>query len=257
MVDIKQLELLYFQSCKPVQYNLKCGKQILINPILVEDWGIFENCLDILRVEKNEINDISVIQMTYLEFLIKMMESDDTVTSKLLYLFKYSLGVDKISIENSNGDKVIAILDDDNFIKAYITSKEFNDIKKIILYQNIYDYNDRYIDPELRRAISVYNRTKYKNQVSPTLEMQKVFVISKTGMSMDKINKMTYRTFSQVYKFNIKEDLYMSKNIIKASTKYDVKEEIIHPMFEKEHDIFDEIFVDAEGFTQKIQSSNG
>ena len=254
-VDIKQLELMYFQNNRPVPFDLKCNKQILINPISVEDWGIFGNCIEVLKIEKNEFS-LEASSKKYLEFLIDLMIQDQDVMNKLLYILKYSLGADKVSIETSNNKRVLAILDDSDFIQFYIDHKEFDDIRKIILYQNIYDYDDRYIEPEIRRAIVAYNKTKYKNQTSPTLEMQKVFVISKTGMSMKKINKMAYRTFSQVYKFNVKEDLYMSRNIIKASTKYDMKEDVVHPLFEKENDVLDEIFVDADSFTNKVQSAN-
>lgn len=255
MVDMKQLELIYFQSCKPVPYVLSCDKIIYINPIYVEDWAIFESCLEVLKIEKNEIS-IETSAKKYLEFLIELMTQDQDIMNRLLYVMKYSLGADKVSIEKNGSKNVLAILDESNFIQCYINSKEFDDIRKIILHQNIYDYDDRYIEPDIRRAIVAYNKTKYKNQSSPTLEMQKVFVISKTGISMEKINRMAYRTFSQVYKFNVKEDLYMSRNIIKASTKYDIKEEVMHPLFEKENDIMDEIFIDSDSFTQKVQSAN-
>jgi hypothetical protein len=256
MIDIKSLEILYFQSNKPVPYSLLCGKVVYINPIYVEDWGIFETCVEILKIEKNECGDEEALSMKYLEFLIKLMSENQDVLNKFLYIMKYSIGVEKISVEVKDGKKVIAVLDDLNFIQYYITSKDFDNIKKIILHQNIYDYDDRYIEPEIRKAINTYNKLKRKNQASPTLEMQKVFVISKTGISMEKINKMTYRTFSQVYKFNVKEDLYMSRNIIKASTKYDMKEDIVHPLFEKEIDIMDEIFIDSDSFKSKIESNN-
>ena len=39
MVDIEQLEFLYFQNNKPVPYDLKCGVQLLIEPIRVENWA--------------------------------------------------------------------------------------------------------------------------------------------------------------------------------------------------------------------------
>lgn len=262
MIDIKQLELLYFQSNKPVKYKLKCGVEIQINPILVEDWGIFENCLDIIKIYKNEINDFEIVKMNYLDFLIyniqkeKELYKNSKTEIKLATLLYYSLGEELISIENdSNGKNNLAILNKDSTIKYFINHKEFDDIKSIILHQNIYDYDDRYIDPEIRMAIEAYNKTKARNQSSPTFEKQKVFVISKTGISMDKLNSMTYRTFSQLYSLNIKEDLYLSRTIIKSSQKYEIKEDIIHPLFEKDKDILDEIFIDAESFVQKIETS--
>ena len=258
-VDIKQLELLYFVNNKKVPYKLKCGVEIELKPILVEDWGIFESCIDVIRINKNEINDINILQMSYLEFLGEMTEAEinQGLLINLAYILKYSIDVDYFSIERDNNGKTrLVVCKEDGEILYFITPKEFDDIRKIILHQNIPNYDDRYIDPEIRRAIEAYNKTKMKNQVSPTFEKQKVFVISKTGMTEDKINKMTYRTFAQVYSFNIKEDLYLSRTMYKTSQKYEIKEEIIHPLFEKEQDIMDEIFVDADSFAEKIKNGN-
>ena len=262
MVDIKQLELLYFQNEEDVPYELKDGTIVHIKPVLVRDWTIFENAMEVLTIEKNEINNIEVIQMSYLEFISRICETDMNMMNKLALITKYSLGEDCISIEENNGKRVLAILDDEedengrHRIKYIIDKKDFDNIKKIILFQNMYDYDDRYVEPELKGEIQRFYKLKNKGTVAPTLEKKKVFVISKTGMSMKALNMMTYRSFSQVYKMNIEEDIYMSRLMHKISQKYEVNEDVIHPLFEKPKDIFDEIFVDADSFTQKIQSSN-
>ena len=257
MINLKELELKYFSNGESVPYRLKCGKEILINPILVKDWGTVESSMNVLKIRKDEINNVEVLQMKYMDFLIMLCKEDESVTSGLITILAYSLNAkdNNMSFEIHNGKNEIAISDvDGNGIIEYsINAKEFEDIKTIILHQNLYDYDDRYIDPNIRRAIEAYNKLKMKNQATPTLEMQKVFVMSKTGMSMKQINRMTYRSFMQVYKFCIKEDLYISRNIMKSSQKYDIKDDVIHPIYEKDVDIFDEIFVDAEGFTQKIE----
>lgn len=257
MINIENLELMYFSNCKPVPYKLKCGVEILIHPILVEDWGLFERALEVLKIEKNEINDPKIVTMSYLDFIINIIKSadDEMFKERLGYIIFQSLKEQYMSFEISNGKNVLAIDDENGDIKYYITSKDFDDIKSIILHQNLHDYDDRYFDPVLRKAILAYNKSKNKNSVAPTLELQKVFVISKTGMSMERINKMTYRTFMQVYNFNVKSDIYMSSYIIKASTKYDIKEEVIHPIFEKPRDVLDEIFIDADSFASKIENS--
>jgi len=256
-VNIKQLELLYFQNDEPVPYKLKCGVEINISPISVRNWGLFNNCLDCLRINKNEINDIDIIQMFYLDFLNKIISSGTEESNQFKYnlacILKFSMDVNYFLISTENGKSVIVVCDENRIILYKMYPKDFDDIKKIILYQNIPNYDDRYLDPTIRKAIESYNKTKSQNQISPTLEKQKVFVISKTGMSMERINKMTYRTFIQIYDFNIKDDLYLIRNMYKTSYKYDVGEEILHPLYEKEKDIFDEIFIDADSFTKKIQ----
>lgn len=263
MINLKNLDVMYFQNGYKVPYRLKCGVEILINPILVENWGIFEYSLDVLRIRKEEINDPKILSMKYLDFIILLSKEDENMCENLKRVLLYSLELDGDYIEFSQQEKnsFINVVDGstvkldgtgDNIIKYRICAKDFDDIKSIILHQNLYDYDDRYIDTKIRRAIEAYNKLKMKNQANPTLEMQKVFVISKTGMSMSRLNSMTYRSFIQVYKLCIKEDLYMSRNILKASQKYDIKEDIIHPIFEKDRDIMDEILIDADSFTNKI-----
>ena len=55
MVDMEQLELIYFQNNKPVPYLLKCGVEILIYPIRVEDWSVFYSSLTVFTIEKEEL----------------------------------------------------------------------------------------------------------------------------------------------------------------------------------------------------------
>lgn len=257
MIDIKHLTSMYFASEKEVPYILKCGVEIKIYPILVEDWALFESSYDILRIEKNELNNEEVLQMSYFQFILTLIDNDKEgiVTNKITTTLGLSLKEDRFSFDEViNGKRVISIVDENKKIKYYIDKKDFEDIKKIILHCNLIDYSDRYIDPELRRALAKKRELESKGRTSPTFEAQKVFVISKTGMSMQDVNKMTYRTFSQVYKFNVASDLYVIRNMMKASEKYEVKEEIIHPLFDKEKSELEELFVDADSFTKQFNN---
>ena len=93
----------------------------------------------------------------------------------------------------------------------YINNKDFEDIKKIILYQNFYKYDDTYINPEIRKAIEKQRKIEMKGYSSPTLEKQKIFVMGKTGFTKDALNNMTYREFSQLYKQKVDEDIYLQE----------------------------------------------
>lgn len=252
MVDIETLSELYFASDEPVPYNLKCGVEISIYPIKVKDWAMFNNSLGALTIEKNEINDIDIIKMSYLEFLVNLMKQDETYTQRLLSIVKYSLKEDFVSIELVNGKYVLAILNESQEIKYGITSKEFDDIKKIILFQNIYDYDDRYISPDVKELYAEYMKAVNSNQVDPTIERKKIFVISKTGNSIKELNEMSYRTFNQLYITCIEIDLYYARKMIQASPKYDVKEEPIYPLFDKKRDKYDCIFVSRDSIENKL-----
>lgn len=255
MVDIKQLETLYFQINKPVPYNLKCGKEILIHPILVEYWAVFEASLPILRIEKNDINDIKIIQMSYLEFIYHIIENsdkDDKYGMMLANILSGSLKTENVGLDKIDGKINIISIDGE----YNITSSEFEDIKRIILYQNIVDYDDRYMSSDIRKAIEDYNRIKYKDIASPTLEKKKIFIMSKNGTTEERINKMYYRTFSQVFKTLVDNDIYFANKMMETSPKYEIKDKIVHPMFAKDIDKLDEAFTSKEGLENKIQGAN-
>ena len=69
MIDIEQLTLKYFQNSEEVPYKVKKGEPLLIKPILVKDYSIYENSIDILTIDKNSIGDIEIIKMSYLKLI--------------------------------------------------------------------------------------------------------------------------------------------------------------------------------------------
>ena len=252
-VDIESLKILYFQNDEPCPYQLGCGYNINIYPIKVKDWGIYERSIGILQIEKNKINDIRVIQMSYLEFLYTLCngEKGEDYEIPLANIIKYSLREDRASLIIHKEKPMLVLLDKQDKIKGYITHKEFDDIKKIILYQNIYDYNDIYVDDEVRQLYDDYYRIKYKDSKTPTLEEQKTYVLAKCGFDMQQINNMTYRMFSQVYNHCIGDILYIGKKIIQGSYKYQVDEDIKHPLYEIPKDKYAEIFEDTSVLADK------
>lgn len=268
MVDIEQLELLYFSNDDSVPYNLSnsidingnvCKKEykLMIRPIKVKEWSSFNNCLTVLTKELQDYNSPEIIQMSYLEFLcVILFEIDNESSYKLKVILEKSLGLKNVNVSMYKNKPCLTIHDDNENVLAIITPKEFNDIKKIILFQNIINYDDRYISPDIKKELEEYEKIKYANKdiVNPTLEKQKVFVISKTGISMKDINEMTYRTFTQVYDCNVNVDIYFAQKILQASQKYDMKEDAIHPLFKKEEDRLKSAFTSKGDFEGKMKN---
>ena len=273
MVDIDRLELMYFQNDEPIPYRLKNavskdgsvsqeGYNLFIKPIKVKDWSVFNNCIDIIMHELQDYNSVEIIQMSYLEFLLNVLleqVSDEEISEnafKLSTVLSMSLGIYEARKGAFRNKPCLTLHDESGLAIALITPKEFNELKKIILFQNIINYDDRYLSPEIKKEIAEYEKIKYSNDsiVNPTLEKQKVFVISKTGISMKDINDMTYRTFTQVYNYNVNVDLYFAQKILQASQKYDMKEEAIHPLFKKEEDRLKSAFVSKSDFEGKMKN---
>lgn len=256
-MDANKLEIykrVYFANELPVLYQLKCGVQIEISPIKVKDWGIVEKSLNILNIDKNKIPDPRIISMSNLDYLYELITNKVEGVKDMLYVvLSYSLGEHDYSMKKlGDRNRTFLLIKD---IDAQISSKEFDEISEIILAYNLVNYDNRKMSSDLQQLINDYyelqNGNKYRQA---TLEEQKVFVILKSGISMEQINNMSYRVFSQVYSTALDCDLYLANKIIQSSQKYETKGEIIHPMLEKKIDILDKIFRDKDSFVKEMQS---
>lgn len=251
VVDIKNLELQYFCNGYDVPYNIKDGGILNIKPILVKDYPYYENAKDILELPKNETNNIDIIKMSYLEFLITILQYEEIYQNLFIKLCELCFGYKKIGIVEHKNKKCIALCEEDETIKYIITPKEFDDIIKIILNQNDANYDGRYINPEVRELMEQYYKVKYSNSRHPSLEEKKAYVTSKTGLDIKTLNNMTYRYFDLVYSSNVNSEIYFAQKMVQCSYKYDVKEDVKHPLFEPKKDPYAEIFNDTTILSEK------
>ena len=248
MVDLKVLEDNYFVNMEDVPYQLKKGGTIFIKPIIVKDYFRYMWAKEILTIEKNEINDIQIIQMSYLEFLIKYVFAKDTgLTDKVRWIIKMCLDEDYVAI----GDDCIYICTQEARVKYVISAKEFDEISKIIQAQNDINYDDRYVSPEVKELMQEYYRVKYKNVVAPSLEKKKAFVSSKISKTFKEINELPYREFDLIYEACKDSEIYIGQKIIQGSYKYKVDEDIKHPLYEPKKDQYAELFEDMSVLANK------
>lgn len=245
MVDIKDLELRYFCNGYDVPYKVKEGGELNIKPILVKDYPYYELAKNILDLPKNETNDIEVIKMSYLEYLINIIKVNEAYKGFFIKLCELCLNFVNIGIIKHNNKNCIALCDENEIIKYIITPKEFDEISKIILNQNDANYDDRYINPDVRELMEQYYKVKYSNSRHPSLEEKKSYVTSRTGININVLNNMTYRYFDLVYSSSVNSEIYIAQKMVQCSYKYDVKEDIKHPLFEPKKDPYAEIFEDT------------
>lgn len=258
MIDIEQLELLYFSNYVPCPYILQNGGKLLIYPIKVRDCQIYNVYNQILQIKKNEISDIEIIQMSYLEFLVKkLFTQDENYKYQLSWIINKCLGYKYVSFEYNKGKIVVCLLekqDDDFIVDKIISKKEFDDIIEIILNQNDPNYDGRYVIPEIREMVEEYYSIKYKDINSPTLEKQKAFVSSKIGILSKDLIEISYREFIDIYNANVDSEIYIGQKIIQGSYKYEVKEDVQHPLFTKKKDKYEQAFVSREKFDKKLEN---
>ena len=245
MVDIKDLELRYFCNSYDVPYKVKEGGELNIKPILVKDYPYYETAKNILEIPKNETNNIEVIKMSYLEFLFNIIDTNDLYKSFFVKICELCFNYVNIAIIRHKKKRCLALCDEEEIVKYIITPKEFDEIIKIILNQNDAHYDGRYVNPDVRELMNEYYKVKYSNTRSPSLEEKKAFITSKTGIDINTINEMTYRYFDLVYSSSVNNDLYFAQKMVQCSYKYDVKEDVRHPLFEPPKDPYAEIFEDT------------
>ena len=258
-IDLEQLGMLYFQNDLEVPYTLKDKSIVNIYPIKVKDWNLFESCEQLLKINKNKFDDIEILKMSYLNFLVDYLLQDKDNMNKLIILFSLCLKEDKIVVKKSKDVARIEILNEDGSVKHVIEKRDFDLISKVILNQNTFNYEDVELSDDMKKSIELYYSTLSSGNESPKLERQKTYVMSKNGMTMRTINEMSYRSFSLMYRAMLDNDLYMARNILKSGYSCTIEGDVKHPLFEKEmtntEKLLKTAFLDSSAVKNKLDKA--
>ena len=198
-IDIAVLEKGYFYFDKPVPYKLSDTTNIDITPISVYDSEVFLSSCDILQIDKNALNSVEIIQMSYLDFLLKVMLPTDKsglLLDKLSNIFRLCLGMKTWKLKVKEKQKLSIVAPDDSF---EITGKQFDDIKRIILYQNVPHYDDTYIDPDLKKMMGEVDRLKNQGINVPTLERRMAIITAHCGIDKQTLMHYTMRSLQLLF----------------------------------------------------------
>lgn len=234
-----------FTNSEPIVYTLRKGGDIKISPVCLGDYFDYQDIVSMFSYDKNSYNNIEFIRMSYLEFLSFLYASSDDlrpiINNGLLLFSKLCLGYNKITFGVDNDKICLVLCDDNNIVERVISPKEFNDIKTIVLNQNNSEYRNEELSEDMKKIVEDYYRIKYQNINVPSLEQKKAFVSSKIGKTFNELNSIPIREFELVYQSCVDNELYIAQKIIQASFKYDIKEDIQFPLYEKKKDPFEEI----------------
>lgn len=202
-LNFEALGELYFTYDEPVPYPLKTGATLFIRPVLLKDSVIFIQSCDLLDIDKNSSSDVEVIQMSYLRYLNEkiLQHQDEQVAKaskqKLVNLCILCLGMELPYLANNERGKLV--LRDLKHETITVTEKEFEDIRRIIMHQNFSDYDDEYIDPDLKKAMNEVKALKAAKLAPVSTERRMNIVMAHCGYSKDAIKSMTYRAFNNLY----------------------------------------------------------
>lgn len=198
-IDIEVLEKGYFYFDKPVPYKLSDTTHVDITPISVYNSEVFLSSCDILQIDKNALNSVEIIQMSYLDFLLKVMLPTDKsglLLDKLSNIFRLCLGMKTWKLKVREKQKLSIVAPDDSF---EITGKQFDDIKRIILYQNVPHYDDTYIDPDLKKMMGEVDRLKSQGISAPNLERRMAIITAHCGIDKQTLMQYTMRSLQLLF----------------------------------------------------------
>lgn len=264
---------------------MSLSKDVLLNkyapfniPVPYKDWDIYQVklkdyydvniMLSLFEVDKNTLGQIEFISMSNLRFILLVSYSNEEYLTCFDKLLRVCLNISddeviKICMTDSSEYLSIGIpigvtkggdfIMDDKTAKI-ITSEDFDEIKRIILFQNVLDYTDEYIDPDVKRATDEYYRLKNKG-IRVSLEHKIICVQMRTGMTTEAIGDLTIRNFQQLFDVIAEESDYNSLRIAEANgAKF--KTPVTHWAYKERKDKYASAFCDADAFTDMVQSAN-
>lgn len=240
----------YFYFDKPVPYKLSDTAQIEIMPISVSNSEIFLSSCDVIQIDKNALNSVDIIQMSYLDFLIRVVfPSDESrlMLDKFCSILKLCLNIEAWKIKTNKKRKASIVAADDSF---EITGKQFDDIRRIILYQNIPQYDDSYIDPDLKKAMDDVDRLKSQNIEIPNIERRMAIITAHCGISKKEQMDMTYRSHTVLFQEVYGEvEFETTRPIMLYAGKGN---EIDHWIYKKKKDKFDGYITSVESYNKSM-----
>jgi hypothetical protein len=139
---------------------------------------------------------------------------------------------------------------------VFISGKDFEDLKDIILFQNISDYDNTYINPDVKKVLDEALEFKLKSQEKLCgFEDQTISIHVATGASFDDMSNWTIRTFGKVLE---RYDMKLNYQIFKTgemSGMVEFKEPIKSWLIQINHNKYDGLLVDVDDYKNKISGN--
>ena len=280
MENIKEYVDKYVAFGKPVKYQ-----GLEIKPVLVKDFYQFRDARMVLDLQKNKIPDVEIIQMTYLHFLTLMIVENEDMREDFLTILALTLGLKYDSEKRDtsfppneilaqqtrknesqlyvNGwDVGFRLVDNQTWLQLYsgedmieINDSQFDDLRKIILFQNIYDYDDMEMSDDFRRVIEEYYALKNKDIIIPTLEDRMMAVVVSSGYTLEQLYELPLRLFDALFEYSVNKLEYQLNKLIVNLAQYEIKGfSFSHWVYKTKKDKYSEVFTNAQDLVNKFNS---
>ena len=236
----------YFYFDKPVDYVIN-DKILYIHPVLVKDSEIFLSSVSVLDADKNSSDSVEIIQMSYLDFIYKILFQDEINISRFVNILRYCLHIENFEIGYDENQKPF-LKDKDTGI--VIKSKDFENIRRLILYQNLVHYDDEYINPDAKKAMEEMNKIRSLDIDPPSIERKMAIITAHCGISKQEQMAMTYRSHNLLF-----EEVYgeVEFTTVRPVMLYAGKgNEIDHWIYKKKKGKFDDYFTSMSEYGKKF-----
>jgi hypothetical protein len=225
-------------------------KDLKIYPVKLIDSDFFYENVGVLLINKNKIPDKNIIKMSNLAFLYGLCTSFDDIIKVLTNLFKLVLKVENVEF-NANENNVFLQTDE-----RIISEQDFDEIRKIILRQNMVPLDETMLDAELEQRLKEAEEFLAKRQgVAPTLEDKIVAYHCLSGMDYEKIKKLTIYQFNKgIERFILIKDYEVyTYPLLKCGEGEKIKSWLSHI---EERGMYDHLLMTKEDFEQKTSDSS-
>lgn len=178
-----------FTFDEPVDY-----KGLKIYPVTLKDYLLFGFAVGCLLDDKNSIPDAKIISMSYLDYMISTSNEKNGNVERFVSLLNICMKEKIENVKYTKDEKEKYTL----FIgNIEIKGEDFDNIKEIILEQNLIEKPDYSIQKELREKIEEGKRLRSRlgGHKMASFEDQVVALSVATGMPLGEIYTMTYRKF--------------------------------------------------------------
>lgn len=177
----------------PIDY-----KGLLLYPVGIRKINKFLQSSSVIRIQKEYIPDKEIIKMSYLKFLMTNIDKEkeeygESLTFDLLALcFMICMRIEEISIRlfMDEDGKAKLILND-----VEIDENEFDYLRKLILYQNLPNYDDELMNPDLKNDLEQADKIKNGGEETEDFEHLIANLVIGTGMNIDDVKNLPIRKF--------------------------------------------------------------
>ena len=224
---------------KPIDVN-----NLLLYPVPMEQYFEFNIASSVLQIKKDRIPNARIISMSYMDFLIEVMrEESKPENPEGEHITQLFMGLMSLCLRKENPEiYIVKDKDGKRFLRIEgrdFRSRQFNELKDVILFQNLPNYTGIELNEDLEKEIEEADKIRNYGKHPASLEETIISAMVGTSMSLDDIKKMSIRKFFKLVNMKDREITYKISEQASLSGFVKFKKEPLHYLQNSEEDWLD------------------